>query len=244
MDVDADQVDQRARPDRPPRAVQHRLVQILGRHAGLVEHADAVVQERDQDAVDDEARRVGAADRLLADALRERVGGVVGGGVGELRAHDLHERQHRGGIEEVHPDDARWMRGRGGDLGDGESRRVRGQDRLLGDDSVERGEQLLLRLDLLDDRLDDEVAAGEVAQIRRDPQPAECRVHLVLRQSTLLDPAREIALDRRAALLGELVRDLAPDRFDPCLHADLGDSRTHRPEADHAHRTDLHGRRL
>ena len=48
-------------------AEAHRLVEILRRHVRLVEHAHAVVQERDEDPVDDEARRVVAADRLLAE---------------------------------------------------------------------------------------------------------------------------------------------------------------------------------
>ena len=56
MDVDPDQVDQRARPDRPVRAEEHRAVDVLGRDARLVDHAHAVVQERDEDAVDDETR--------------------------------------------------------------------------------------------------------------------------------------------------------------------------------------------
>ena len=54
VDVDADEVDELARPHGPAGAVRHRLVEILGSHAGLVQHADAVVQERDQHPVDDE----------------------------------------------------------------------------------------------------------------------------------------------------------------------------------------------
>ena len=63
VDVDPDEVDERARPHRPAGAVLHAGVEVLGRHARLVEHADAVVQQRDQHPVDDEARRVVAADR-------------------------------------------------------------------------------------------------------------------------------------------------------------------------------------
>ena len=104
MDVDADEVDERAGAHRPARAVRHRLVEILGRDAGLVEHADAVVQERDQDPVDDEARRVVAADRLLPGPLGPRVGRVDGVVRALLGPHDLDQRQHRRRVEEVHPD--------------------------------------------------------------------------------------------------------------------------------------------
>ena len=69
VDVDSDEVHERARAHRPAGAVRHRLVEILGAHPGLVQHAHAVVEERDEDAVDDEAWRVVAANGLLAGAL-------------------------------------------------------------------------------------------------------------------------------------------------------------------------------
>src|SRR5205807_1261620 len=67
--VDPDEVDQLARAHRPTGAVLHPRVEILRRDARLVENADAIVEERDQDAVDDEARCVMAADRRLAEAI-------------------------------------------------------------------------------------------------------------------------------------------------------------------------------
>ena len=54
-----------------PGAVPHAGVEVLGRDAGLVEDADAVVQQRDQHPVDDEAGRVVAADRRLAERRAE-----------------------------------------------------------------------------------------------------------------------------------------------------------------------------
>ncbi len=76
--VDSDEVDQRARPHRPTCAGGHRGVEVLGRDPRLVEDPDAVVQERDEDAIDDEPRRVVAADRLLAETLPDRVRGLHG----------------------------------------------------------------------------------------------------------------------------------------------------------------------
>src|SRR5215216_3964304 len=43
VDVDADQVDQRARPDRPVGTERHRAVDVLGRDAGLVDDSYAIV---------------------------------------------------------------------------------------------------------------------------------------------------------------------------------------------------------
>ena len=59
-----------SRPHRPASAVRHRRVERLRRDARFVEHAHAVVQQRNEDAVDDEARRVVAADGDLAPAAR------------------------------------------------------------------------------------------------------------------------------------------------------------------------------
>ena len=92
------------------------------------------------------------------------------GAVGrELGSHDLHERHQRSRIEEVHAHDAFWRRRRRRDLRDGERRRVRREDRVGANDSLELSEELELRAEVLDDRLDDQIAVGEVA---RDPSSA------------------------------------------------------------------------
>ena len=126
--VDADEVDERARPHRPAGAVGHRRVEILGRDSAFVEDADAVVQQRDQDPVDDEARRVVAVHRPLARLLRPLVSDPYGIVARTARADDLDERQHGRRVEEVHADDALRMLRRLRDVGDGESRRVRRED--------------------------------------------------------------------------------------------------------------------
>ena len=85
-----------------------------------------------------------------------------------------------------------------GDLGDGERRGVRGQDRVGAREAVELGEELSLRLQLLDDGLDDEVTACEVVELCRQSQAGQCRVSLVLREALLLDSPAHVAVDRRA----------------------------------------------
>ena len=130
MHVDSHEVDERARAHRPAGAVAHPGVQILRRHARLVEDTDAVVQERDQDAVDHEAGRVVTADRRLPDPRAEREGGLERAVLGQLGADDLDERHQRRRVEEVHPDDTAGRVGRGRDLGDGERRGVGREDGL------------------------------------------------------------------------------------------------------------------
>ena len=53
-----------------------------------------------------------------------------------------------------------WPFGRRRDLGDRQRRGVRGEDGTGANDPVELPEELLLRLELLDDRLDDQVAVA------------------------------------------------------------------------------------
>ena len=243
MHVDADQVDQRAGTHRPAGAARHGPVHLRGLDPRLVEHANAVVQQRNQDAVDDEARRVVARHGLLACPFSPGIGGLDRFVGGLTRAHDLHQRKDRRGIEEVHAEDALRVLRRFRDLGHGEGRRVRGQDRIRPSQAVQLAEHLALEVELLQHGLDHEVAVGEIRELGRQAQPGQRRVPLSLRQAAFLDTTGEIALDRRASPLTELGAHLVSDRLETSLNADLRDSGAHRAEADHAHLADLHGGR-
>ena len=245
VDVDPDQIEELARAERPTRAVLHALVEILGRDPCLVEDADAVVEQRDQDAVDHETWGVVAADRRLADALGEGVGGLEDVVRCQLGADDLHERHQRSGVEEVHPDDPFRPCGRRGDLRHRERRGVGGEDRIRADDAVELGEELSLHLQVLEGRFDDQATAGEVGQVGREPEARHRRVPLGLLDPPLLDCAGQEVADPAGRLLAELRADLAPDDLDAALEAHLRDPCAHRAEPDDADPGDLtwHGRR-
>ena len=108
---------------------------------------------------------------------------------------------------------------------------------------LELGEQLELGLEILDDRLDHEVAVGEVGEVGRDAQPPERDVPLLCRHLLLVDLALEEVRDpvpraRRA----ELVRDLPADGLVARLDRQLRDAGTHGSEADDADRLDLEER--
>ena len=162
----------------------------------------------------------------------------------ELGAHDLDERHQRRRVEEVHADDALRPRRGGRDLGDGERRGVRREHGVGPADPVELGEELPLRLELLDDRLDHEVAVGEVVELGRQRQPPDRRVARALLQLPLLDLAREEVRDPAARLLGQLERDLAADGVHARLDAELRDPGAHRAQPDDPDLSDLgHGAR-
>ena len=240
MDVDADQVDERTRPHGPACPVRQRLVEVLGAHPRLVQHAHAVVEERDQDPVDDEAGRVVAADGLLARALCPFVGRIDGFVRRLLGPHDLDERQQRCRVEEVHADHALRTLGRLGDVGHGERGRVRREDRLGPRDAVELGEELPLRAELLDDRLDHEVAVREVGDLGRRLELSEHGIAIRGRHAVFLDRAAQVVPDLLPRSLAELVADLATDHVMAGLEGDLRDSGAHRPQTDYSHSANFH----
>ena len=162
--VDPDQVDQRQRADRPARPEPHALVDVLRARRSLLEHAHRVVEDGDQDPVDDEAGRVVARDRVLADALREGVGRVECGGRRELAADHLDEREHGRRVEEVHAGEALRPLEGGGDLGHRERGGVRRENGVGADDRLDPPEEVLLDREVLEHGLDHEIAVGE----RRD----------------------------------------------------------------------------
>src|SRR5205085_78793 len=93
--VDPDEIDELARPHRPAGAELHPGVEILDRDTCLIEDADAIVQQGDQHTVDDEPRRVVAANRLSAEPLDDRLDHEVA--VDEI-ADVGRQRQPRDGI--------------------------------------------------------------------------------------------------------------------------------------------------
>ena len=68
-----------------------------------------------------------------------------------------------------------------------------------GSEAVELAEQLALDLEILEGRLDHELAAREVGELGRQRQAAERGVLLVLGQPPLLDAAAEVVVDPAAA---------------------------------------------
>jgi hypothetical protein len=132
-----------------------------------------VVEVAEQQRVGDEAGLVADDDRLLVQALGEGLDVLEDVVVGDDGADDLDELHHGRGVEEVHADDTRLGCLRGDrELGDRQRRGVRREDRVIGDDGVDRREELLLQRQLLGDGLDDELAVGQVLQVGRVGDPA------------------------------------------------------------------------
>ena len=193
---------------------------------------------------DDEARRVTAGNRGLADPLHERECGserLVGREVG---SDDLDERKHWCRVEEVKADHSLRVGRHRRHLRYGQRRGVRCEHGVRPNDAVELTEERLLHREILDGRLDHEIARLECREIVRDRQPRERSVSLLHRQPALLDAAPHVPLDCRAAPFGELGGQFPSNGVDPGEDANLGDSRTHLPETDDPDSSDLTRRHL
>ena len=80
--------------------LDRRVKILLRRHAPL-QRLNGLKQVRDQQQIDDEARRVFADDDGLAQALAEGFSGLERLFAGEKRAHHLQQRHHRHRLHEV-----------------------------------------------------------------------------------------------------------------------------------------------
>ena len=123
-----------------------------------IDEVEALAQDRVQDPVLDEARHLALDDGVVADVPHELDGGVDGRLRRVVAGDDLDHRDQVRRVRPVHADDALGVLQVGRDLGDRDARRVRGEDRVRRDVLLERGEQLLLQLEPLGNRLDHELA--------------------------------------------------------------------------------------
>mmetsp|Transcript_21061 Transcript_21061/g.81577 ORF Transcript_21061/g.81577 Transcript_21061/m.81577 type:complete len:639 (-) Transcript_21061:1062-2978(-) len=175
--------------------------QEAGLAAVLLDHAVA------DEAVAD-ARDHGRLLDLLANR-HDRGQHVLGRG---LAAHHFQQLHHVGRAEEVHAHHVLRAAGERGNLVDVQRRGVGGQDRAGLGDGVELLEHRLLDADLLEHRLDDQVAVLEVVVAQRRAQQGHALGVLVFLQLALLDLGFVVLLDRGHAtvegfLLGLQDRD-------------------------------------
>ena len=165
----------------------------------------------------------------MDDVPRRRERPVVGG----VGPDDLDQRQHRDGVEEVEADDPFGVGEPDGHRRDGERRGVRRKHAVRRHHRFERGEHLSLRAELLEHRLEDEVAARvrvrPVARHRERPE----HVGLRLRQTPAGNEPVELAADRLDCAGRPLGVDVGEDDRDPePAHEQRRELRRHQPCAD------------
>ena len=99
---------------------------------------------------------------------------------------------------------------------------------------------LELQVQVLGDRLDHEVAVGEVRVVERGLDAASHRVGVALLRLALLDRAGELLLDLADAAVELLLAHLAHHDVPARLGADLGDPVAHQAAAEDTNLADLH----
>ena len=183
---------------------------------------------------------VGRGDRLLPQRLREREERQVRGLGRAQAADDLHELHQRHRIEEVQPAEPIGPRRGGRQLGDAERRGVRHDQRVVSHDRFHRGVRLPLGLEVLDDRLDHQVAARERVDGRRARQVRQRRVARLGGHLPLLHSLIEEAAHPPEPLVENRLVHLPHDGAIPALRADLRDAGSHEPAAEDADGLDGH----
>ncbi len=193
---------------------------------------------RHQHAVADEAVADARDHRDLPDLLRQRHDGrehVVGG----LRAaDDLEQLHHVRGREEVHAEHVARPRDARGDLVDVEVGGVGGEDRAGFGDPVELAEDLLLDVHALIDRLDDQVAVGQLGEIERRLEQPHRALDLARRDAAARGARLVVLAHRGGAAVERLLRHL-DDRHRHARREEVHrDAAAHRPRTDHADAVD------
>ena len=100
---------------------------------------------------------------------------------------------------------------------------------MVGADAVELGEEVLLRGEVLDDRLDHEVALAQLAEVGDRAHPAEHRVALVGVELAPVDLLGQRLLEPRDHRVGGALGPAAQHDLEAGLGRDLGDARAHDP---------------
>jgi hypothetical protein len=182
-------------------------VDVLGGAQALSEREAGLVEQRDEDAVDQEARRVLRRHDRLVELRHHGHRRVVGGVADVCSASDhLDELHHRHRVEEVHAHHrdrgASWRRR----AGDGDAAGVAREDRAGLQGGVELAKSRSLVSTCSVDGLDHEVAVAEVTSARERGDSSYRCVTNVGRELPFFDEARERARDRVAAFRRQLER--------------------------------------
>ncbi len=161
------------------------------------------------------------------------------------RPHDLDERHDGDRVEEVEADETLGVRERRADLLDRQRRRVGREDRVLGDDLLDLAEHLLLDADLLEHRLDDEVAVRVLGLVGRAVHERAQPVGGVAVEAALRLELADLVVDVRQALVDARLVEVGDEH----RHLQLAQEQQrelarHEPGADDADLGDLLRERL
>ena len=225
--VDARQVHQLERAHAEATGVAHHGVDLRRRRPALLHDAEAFGADRGAAEIDQEARRVAHHHGHAGLALAQRHHGVDHPLRGVGGADDLDQLHQRHGIEIVHAADAVAMLQRARDRGDADRRGVGGQDGVGRDHRLEFAEQLLLHFEILEHRLDDDVAGLQVLDLLGDAEIGVGLREVGIGQTALGDQTLQGVEDRRPGPRRTTGGRVIHDRLHAALRGDLSDAAAH-----------------
>lgn len=213
--IKADHVSESKWAERMAGAELHRRVHVLLARISTLNQPDRLKDGGDEEAVNDEARRVLAVDRRLADVVAV-LGELLEGGVrGVGASNQLQQLHHRHGVEEMNAGKERqpFCLACRLDVDDFKGGGVGGEDALLRCRCVERCKDGLLELYLLGHSFNDEICLLYRLCCRHARRDARHSFVLVLVGSDLihlscLDGFLETAQDRLLYIDARLVQEL------------------------------------
>ena len=168
-DVEPDCIGERQRPHGHP--VVDRGSVDGGHGDTLVEQVDGLQQIGHEDTVDQKSRTTAHRQREPVECADRREPALNRLGSCRGAPDDLHELHPRDRVEEVQADETPRIPKTLADALERDARGIGGEQGMLGDARLHLGEQTLLELRLLRDRLDDEVGASQTLAVRVRDQP-------------------------------------------------------------------------
>jgi hypothetical protein len=232
--VEPGEVHELAGPELEPRGVAQDAVEVLDRRHALGQDPQPLGAEAAPGVVHDEPGRVLRADRHVAHPRGEGDEPVRHRRLGEEARHDLHHLHERDRVEEVEPGHPLRVGEPGRQGGDRQGGGVRGEDAALVHDPLELAQERALRLEVLHDRLHDDVAAGELGEGAARDEARHGRRGVRRGQLPLRRELLQRGLHGGARLRGRPGPRVEQAHRRPGLRRDLGDAPPHRPGADDA----------
>src|SRR6202167_5295374 len=205
----------------------HRIIYVFDGADAFFQRAHSIEQIRHEQTVDDETGAIGGAHERLAETCGERDGGFIYFRVGCDGADYFHQLHDRHRIEKVHAQETVRTLRKHGHFGDGERRSVAGENGVFGTNFIERGPELALRGQLLDDRFDYQIGILQVFQMGGAAQASANQIAIGGSKRTFIHQALEIFFDRLQSLVEELLGHFADRNLAARLSRHLRDARAH-----------------
>jgi hypothetical protein len=230
----ADEIHELERPH--PEAPELTHGPVYGRHVGdaFLQDAKRLAVKRARHTIHDEPWRVGREHGGLPPAVHQLARPAHHSIVRRQGGHDLHQRQHRRGIEEVHSHHPPRRGARRSDRGNRQRGRVRGENAIRSHRCLQLAEDGLLGREVLHDGLDYHHApakAGQVVRALLEGHPRHDLARLLRGTPALLHVARQGAFDATACLLDGWRMRVRHDDLVTRRRGNLCDAGAHRSRA-------------